>query len=199
MQYDLTNIRNPHICAALLKEWMRLLSEPVIPTDALYAQAIASVKTSSGASYDADAIRKLYTELPPLNQRVLKELAIMVRDISEPSNADKSKMTVDNQAIVWAPSFLRNPSIDPQELMVSPSSEGTPTGMRLCCGWNRLLMDVCVWTICFGSLRRFLHHHQQLNTKASHTQTRIFTRPGTPVTVASSKLNACLFVALFAV
>jgi len=38
--YNLNNVRNPHCCAALLKEWLRLLQEPVIPSEQLYQQAI---------------------------------------------------------------------------------------------------------------------------------------------------------------
>jgi hypothetical protein len=97
--YNVANVKNAHICAALLKEWLRLLAEPLIPTEVFYQQAIDSVKGSSGASFNPALIMKLYDNLPVLNQKILRELSLMVRDISEPTNAEKSKMNVENLAI----------------------------------------------------------------------------------------------------
>jgi hypothetical protein len=142
--YNLQNIRNPHCCAALLKEWVRLLLEPVIPSEALYQQAIESVgakplpppggvtpasmqqpapAAALTPAQSTAAVKRVLDSLPPLNQRVLKELSLMARDISTPEMAEKSKMTTDNLAIVFAPSFLRCPSEDPSVLMSNSKFE----------------------------------------------------------------------------
>lgn len=118
--YNFTNIRNAHICAAMLKEWLRSLNEPIIPTEPFYAQAIESVK---GANNNVAAIGKLFENLPSLNQKILKELALMVREISDPRSVELSKMSVENCAIVFAPCFLRNPSEDVNTLMENTKYE----------------------------------------------------------------------------
>jgi len=125
--YDLSNVRNAHICAALLKEWVRLLAEPLIPTEPFYAQAVEAVRSasSSGATSGppADAILRVFDGLPAINQRVLKALGTMVRDLSRPENSDASKMTLDNLCIVLAACILRNPSEDPVILLSNSKYE----------------------------------------------------------------------------
>ena len=120
--YNLANVANPHICAALLKDWLRFLTDPLIPTEPFYQLAIESVKGTTGMQYDRTAIMKIYEALPSINQRILKHLADLVKEISNPSNVEKSKMNVENLAIVFAPSFLRNPSEDPLKLVSSKDS-----------------------------------------------------------------------------
>ena len=100
--YNLSNVKNAHICAALLKEWVRLLAEPLIPTETSYAAAIEAAKSipaAAGAAgardgVNTEAILKLFDNLPPLNQKVLRALSMMVRDLSTPANSEISKMSV---------------------------------------------------------------------------------------------------------
>lgn len=113
--YNVCNVHNAHVCAALLKDWIRLLAEPVIPSTPFYQQAIdavAGAKQPSSLSdpvaaasstfvtltpaQQAAGVAKVFSALPALNQRVLKQIALMAREISEPKNAEISKMTVDN-------------------------------------------------------------------------------------------------------
>lgn len=123
-RHDLSHVTNPHVCAALLKDWLRLLTDPLIPTEQFYAQAIAAAKgSSSGPSFDRAPFQSLFRSLPALNQRVLQHLSGMVRAISEPANAETNKMTVENLAIVFAPSFLRNPSAEPLVLLENTKFE----------------------------------------------------------------------------
>ncbi len=115
---------SPHAAAALLKEWLRLLAEPLIP-ESLYESAILSVKEKALAeskSHDA-VIFDIFRKLPNVNQRVIEELSSMACKIAKPENCQINKMNIENLAIVFSPSFLRNPSEDPIQLLQSAKFE----------------------------------------------------------------------------
>jgi len=119
---------NAHLIACLLKDWLRLLEEPLIPTIPYYEQAIECVRQHPGSSststvVDPKPISNVFHSLPQLNQRLLSELASLVRLISAPSNEEKNRMNVTNLSIVFAPSFLRNPSEDPLKLLENSKYE----------------------------------------------------------------------------
>lgn len=116
MVFDPTN---PNAPACLLKQWLRLLEEPIIPSS-MYSQAITlGSENSAGAS-----IMQFYNQLPPINQNVIHRIAWgLVHEIIKPENAEENRMSIRNLAIVFSPGFLRNPSDDPMEMLNSAKFE----------------------------------------------------------------------------
>lgn len=112
-------VDSPHIPAGLLKQWLRELAEPLIPTPK-YPDAIAIARNADAPPTDAQ-ITAFVRSLPDINQRVLIELGKMTSQIS--SLASVNKMTFSNLAIVFAPGILRNPSEEPAELLENSKFE----------------------------------------------------------------------------
>lgn len=108
---------SPHIPAAVLKLWLRELPEPVISQD-VFNEAVALAKL---ATVDTLRILHVYQKLPPMNQRLLEELARFF--VSIVKHTEKNRMDIKNLAIVFAPSLMRNPSSDPIELLASNKFE----------------------------------------------------------------------------
>ncbi len=69
------------------------------------------------------AVMALFEKLPPLTQRVIKFVGVLLREVSSPENAAVNLMTMDNLAIVFAPSLLRCPHDDPMELLSNSKFE----------------------------------------------------------------------------
>lgn len=112
---------SPHAPAALLKEWLRDLSEALVAPE-VYPDAIAVAKSSSQPLVPADKILdSVFGKLDPLAQRVMRIVAELCVDIAE--NHRINRMTFDNLAIVFAPSFFRCPSEDPMELLSNSKHE----------------------------------------------------------------------------
>lgn len=118
--YDLSSVSNPHVCAALLKEWLRGSEEPLIGKE-FYDAAINSVKGANQSN--PTVLSDLFSQFPPLNQRILLELSSLASFISTPAYAEKNKMTMENLAIVFAPSLLRCVSTDPYTLLENSKYE----------------------------------------------------------------------------
>jgi RhoGAP domain len=108
---------SPHVPAGLLKQWMRELPEGLVPNH-MYESCITLAQDDSSTSESA---LKLWQTVPALNQRVVSHLLPMFREICE--NVDTTRMSVDNIAIVFAPSFLRCPSDDPMTMMMNSKFE----------------------------------------------------------------------------
>ncbi len=117
--YEVTS-SSPHAPAALLKEWLRDLYDALVPTD-LYPEAIKAAKVMGDIA--PASLKAIYDRLEPVNQSVLRELALMAKAISSPEYHAVNRMTMENVAIVFAPSMLRNPSEDPLELLQNTKFE----------------------------------------------------------------------------
>lgn len=96
-----------HHPAALLKAWLRLLSEPLIPS-ALYPDACILAQNKGMDSQDAYI--HLFQKLDKVNQNILLLLTEMIIRIE--SNSEVTKMNMNNLAIVFAPGILRNDDSD---------------------------------------------------------------------------------------
>jgi len=117
--YDLKGIDSPHMPAALLKTWLRMLAEPLIP-DALYPECLDVARGSKDVQGN---IKTIFGKLDELNQLIIQAIAEICNEIALPENATINRMNLNSLAIVFAPSFLRNPSADPMELLQNTKFE----------------------------------------------------------------------------
>lgn len=99
---------DPHVPASLLKLWLRELDEPIITTE-FYQDCIKAAK-------DAATATGIVERLPHINREVVKYLIKFLQQVGDPANQPVTKMTLDNLAMVFAPSFLRCPSENPQTI-----------------------------------------------------------------------------------
>eukprot|EP01136_Pigoraptor_vietnamica_P027805 Opistho-1_new@84545 len=105
---------DPHVPGSLLKLWLRELEEPLIPAD-IYPKCI---KQGGG-----EADLSVLDALPAINREVIEYMIKFLRQIGRPENHAVTKMTYDNLAMVFAPSFLRCPSEDPQTIFENTRHE----------------------------------------------------------------------------
>lgn len=117
--YSCTDVIDPHIPGSLLKLWMRELLYPIVPTD-LYDAAI-----DSASREDPAAAVLLVKKMPAINRRVLYFVIVYLRGVAEPDNVPKTKMGVNNLAMVFAPNFLRCPSEDPSVIFNTQKHQQT--------------------------------------------------------------------------
>ncbi|KJE91608.1 hypothetical protein CAOG_009575 [Capsaspora owczarzaki ATCC 30864] len=106
---------DPHVPASLLKLWLRELDEPIIPTE-FYPDCIKNAKEATQAIAIIDG-------LPQINRDVVRYLISFLKQIGEPGNQAVTKMSLDNLAMVFAPSFLRCPSENPQTIFENTRHE----------------------------------------------------------------------------
>ena len=94
-----------HIPACLLKEWLRELAEPLIP-DEFYQQCVDVAKDEiNPISVVMNNVVQIFETLPPLTKSVIIHLFGLLVDVIK--NKEVTRMTTENIAIVFAPSFLR--------------------------------------------------------------------------------------------
>jgi hypothetical protein len=109
--------RDPHVPAGLLKLWLRELDEPIIP-EPLYDACIEAARRE-----EVPAMLALIDQLPDTHRRVVHYLVKYLQLVARPENQDKTKMTVNNLAMVFAPNFLRCPSDNPGVIFESTKYE----------------------------------------------------------------------------
>lgn len=107
--FDISNFRDANVPAALLKLWMRELAHPLIP-DALYDKALKS-------GHDPKRVKEVVDKCPKNNQSVIRYVIRFIQVLAQPENQARTKMNVNNLAMIFAPTFLRCPSDNPQDLM----------------------------------------------------------------------------------
>jgi hypothetical protein len=116
MEYKIS-VNDPHIPAALLKLWLRELPDPLIPTEQ-YSDC-----TSIGGKKTPEQALAILSKLPPTNRYIVARIITFLRVCVQPENVEKSKMSVDNMAMIFAPSFLRNPNTDAHMIMMLVENE----------------------------------------------------------------------------
>ncbi|XP_051515272.1 rho GTPase-activating protein 39-like [Myxocyprinus asiaticus] len=119
LQVDLWNIpenlSDPNIPASLLKLWYRELEEPVIP-QSFYKQCISHYE-------DPDAAISVVQSLPEFNRLVLCYFINFLQVFAQPVNVSRTKMDVNNLAMVMAPNCLRCQSDDPRIIFENTRKE----------------------------------------------------------------------------
>ncbi len=83
-----------------------------------YSQCI---ELAAQPGINKDSITQLLNSLPRVNLCTLKAIALFLHELSESSSV--TLMSLDNFAIVFAPCWLRNPSDDPNSLLLNVSFE----------------------------------------------------------------------------
>lgn len=111
---------------------MRELAEPIIPCD-FYDDAIDAAKND-----DEKMAVAILPKMPKLNRQVcpsirnhspLRKVVFFVieylREVAQPENVPKTKMNINNLAMVFAPNFLRCPSEDPSVIFNTQKHQQT--------------------------------------------------------------------------
>ncbi|KAF4078287.1 hypothetical protein AMELA_G00197580 [Ameiurus melas] len=109
------NLSDPNVPASLLKLWYRELEEPVIP-QSFYTQCISNYE-------DTEAAISVVQALPELNRLVLCYFIHFLQVFTQPVNVSKTKMDVNNLAMVMAPNCLRCQSDDPRIIFENTRKE----------------------------------------------------------------------------
>ncbi|XP_035749250.1 rho GTPase-activating protein 39-like [Egretta garzetta] len=110
-----SGLSDPNIPASLLKLWYRELEEPVIPQQ-FYKECINNYE-------NPDAAVAVVQLLPELNRLVLCYLIHFLQIFAQPSNVGRTKMDVNNLAMVMAPNCLRCQSDDPRVIFENTRKE----------------------------------------------------------------------------
>uniref|UniRef100_A0A8C6YWH7 Rho GTPase-activating protein 39 n=1 Tax=Nothoprocta perdicaria TaxID=30464 RepID=A0A8C6YWH7_NOTPE len=108
-------LSDPNVPASLLKLWYRELEEPVIPQQ-FYQECISNYE-------NPDAAVAVVQLLPELNRLVLCYLIHFLQIFAQPSNVGRTKMDVNNLAMVMAPNCLRCQSDDPRIIFENTRKE----------------------------------------------------------------------------
>ncbi|KFP39349.1 Rho GTPase-activating protein 39, partial [Chlamydotis macqueenii] len=110
-----SSLSDPNVPASLLKLWYRELEEPVIPQQ-FYKECISNYE-------NPDAAVAVVQLLPELNRLVLCYLIHFLQVFAQPSNVGRTKMDVNNLAMVMAPNCLRCQSDDPRVIFENTRKE----------------------------------------------------------------------------
>lgn len=113
-EYNLDGIQDPAVPASLLKLWVRELAQPVIP-HSFYRRCLQTK--------DVQSAMDIVDELPLLNRNIIKYLAKFLQVVGHPQHQAKTKMTVSNLAMVFAPNVLRCPSDNPLDILKATKDE----------------------------------------------------------------------------
>lgn len=113
--YSIEGISDPSTPASLLKLWLRELSEPIVPH--LFYERCLMVGS------DVDEAVRILDEIPEINRNVLKYLIKFLQVVGDPRYQPKTKMTISNLAMVFAPNVLRCPSDNPLVILANSKFE----------------------------------------------------------------------------
>ena len=121
--YNALTRYDAYVSASLLKDWLRSLSEPIIP-DALYEEAVAvaqadMVMGSGGGNGAGGAVagglggaQAVFGKLDAVSQDVLRVIGRLVQDATA-GKYEANLMSYESLSIVFAPCFLRCSMMDP--------------------------------------------------------------------------------------
>uniref|UniRef100_A0A7E4V0K5 Rho-GAP domain-containing protein n=1 Tax=Panagrellus redivivus TaxID=6233 RepID=A0A7E4V0K5_PANRE len=108
-------IKDPHVAAVLLKQWLRQLPNPLIP-DSMYDRCLQVCS-------DPDKACRLVDQLPAINRLVLSKLLHLLQQLCAEETVRITKMDVSNLAMVMAPNILRCDSQDPNVIFGNSRKE----------------------------------------------------------------------------
>jgi hypothetical protein len=115
-----TFCQDPHLPAALMKQWLRDLPTPLFPD---YARCLSLTKLVRGSEEEAQAYRDLLLSLSAVHRNVAMYLMEFLTDLGDPANVPHTKMPLQNLTLVFVPSFLRCPSHDVTTVLMNQPTE----------------------------------------------------------------------------
>jgi hypothetical protein len=108
-EFHFDTVPDCNVPASLLKQWLRELEEPLIPTE-FYYDCLTQVN-------DGTTAFELISRLPEINRKVINYLIQFLQIFADPEVVSKTKMNISNLSMVFGPSFLRNPSENLTEVL----------------------------------------------------------------------------------
>jgi hypothetical protein len=115
---------DPNVPASLLKAWLRDLEEPVVPMT-MYTRAILLAQK---LEYSDEEVKRFLSAMPDINKKVVEHLADLLGEVSKDP---RTQMTITSLGVVFAPSFMRNPSGDALEILSNSKFEARFVAMLL--------------------------------------------------------------------
>ena len=106
---DFSDLDDPHISAALFKQFLRELPEPLL-TFELYGEFIKANSIEDDAALLAE-LKRLINKLPEVNRAILKRLLELLAKIAD--KEDINKMGPTNLSTVIGPNILYDKTINP--------------------------------------------------------------------------------------
>jgi hypothetical protein len=100
--YDI-EAADPHLSAALLKRWLRELTDPLIPFD-LYEDCVSIAKSSKITKTDLEIF---LSRIPMNNRNVFLYLIRKLLVFLDPKVVEKTKMNLASLSIIFSPCCLR--------------------------------------------------------------------------------------------
>jgi hypothetical protein len=113
------DVIDAHVPAALLKEWLRQLPEPLIPMS-LYEDCI---NLGRNDTQTVESYVEILSKTDDCNRNVIFELLEFIKEMAKPEYEEHTKMGLKNLAIVFAPSFLRSKFDDLSMILKNNSAE----------------------------------------------------------------------------
>ena len=113
--------KSPHVAACLLKDWLRGLKDSLIP-QTHYDMAIDMAKKNT---VKQESLEVFLSQLPEVNRETIKYLVKFLQDLIEEKNVPKTRMNLENVAIVFAPTMLKCPHSDTKILLANSRFEKT--------------------------------------------------------------------------
>ncbi|XP_029956209.1 rho GTPase-activating protein 22-like [Salarias fasciatus] len=104
-----------HTVASLLKLYLRLLPEPLVPYKRYQDFLLCSQKLTNDRTVALGELRNLLHELPVVNFNLLDFICQFLNEVQ--SYSTSNKMSVQNLATVFGPNILRAKAEDPQSIM----------------------------------------------------------------------------------
>ncbi|XP_022094956.1 uncharacterized protein LOC110981596 isoform X2 [Acanthaster planci] len=114
-QWIMPQCDDANIPASLLKLWYRDLYDPLIPME-FYERCVS-------CGENAEAALAIVQELPDLNRLVLCHFIKFLQIFSQEENVSRTKMDINNLAMVMAPNCLRCASDNPQIIFENTRKE----------------------------------------------------------------------------
>eukprot|EP01087_Luapelamoeba_hula_P016378 TRINITY_DN5034_c0_g1_i1.p1 TRINITY_DN5034_c0_g1~~TRINITY_DN5034_c0_g1_i1.p1 ORF type:complete len:441 (+),score=80.62 TRINITY_DN5034_c0_g1_i1:28-1323(+) len=127
---QISDVKNPHTVAGLIKSYFRELKEPLIPFR-LYEPILRTVTKAPGGGMRLDTrqLRTLLSSMPTENSVVMKRLLGFLKCISQ--HSDANKMTAANLGMFFGPALLRYEDVGDLGRLVTNASEVNFLGEQL--------------------------------------------------------------------
>merc|ERR1711991_44665 len=110
--------KDPHLPAALLKQWLRDLPVP------LFEDYFRCIEVSRMTSKEqAKGYQEMMGALPDVHRNVVIFLVKFLISVGDKANVPFTKMPLANLALVFVPSFLRCPNRDISLILINQPAE----------------------------------------------------------------------------